>query len=455
MENPVSVGRAPGALPLIGHLLPLLRDPLGFVSSLPAHGDLVHIRLGPMPALTVCTPELTRQILLDDSTFDKGGPFYDRLREAVGNGLASCPHTAHRRQRRLVQPAFHRSRLASYTSVTTAEAVSVTGSWQDGLTTDVYLQMRNITTRSLIRAMFREFSEDLDSAALTEMADDVQMILVGMFARMVRPRLLNALPTPGGRRFRQARGRLYRTTARIISKRRSGGDGDGHDDLLSVLLNAVPPDGDRSQQLTDAEINDQLAIFIVAGIEATAATLAWALHLLALNPSVEQRLHAEVDRVLAGAAATHGHLSMLPYTSRVITETLRMYPPGWLFTRIATRDTHVGGHPVSAGTTVIYSPYLIHHQPDQYAEPERFDPDRWEDRPHPSHPAFFPFGGGARKCIGDQFSMAEAVVALATIAARWRLEPLAGQRVRPFAATALRPAGLHMRFRARELPTAP
>jgi cytochrome P450 len=153
--------------------------------------------------------------------------------------------------------------------------------------------------------------------------------------------------------------------------------------------------------------------------------------------------------VLAGAPAGFEHLPNLRLTGRVIAETLRMYPAGWILTRTVTTATHLGGYAVLPGTTVVLSPYLVHHRRDVFVDPECFDPDRWDRTPTPQRNAFVPFGGGARRCVGDQFAVTEAVLALATITARWRLDPLPGQRVRPAAAVALHPSGLRMRATAR------
>jgi pentalenene oxygenase len=329
----------------------------------------------------------------------------------------------------------------------TQETAAVTGSWSDGRTFDVYVEMQRIAARSFVATVF---ADTLTATALAEMLEDFGVIAEGIFRRMITPPLLNGLPTPGNRRYHRARSRLRGTMARVIADRRSGGTGD--DDLLSVFLDTPgSTEGDKDQGLSDAEIIDQLMDFFFAGIETTAAVLAWSLHLLTNHPGIEERLHAEVDDVLAGAAATFDDVPRLEYTRRVIDETLRLYPPGWLISRTTTADTRLGGHFLRAGTAIIYSPYLIHHRADQYDDPERFDPDRWSgpQRLSPSDGSFIPFGGGARKCIGDQFALTEAVIILATIAARWRLEPLPGSRVRPSMALTLSPQRLTMRVRPR------
>jgi pentalenene oxygenase len=169
------------------------------------------------------------------------------------------------------------------------------------------------------------------------------------------------------------------------------------------------------------------------------------LHLLARHPDIEQRLHAEADAVLGGEPVHHDHLPELQLTSRIITETLRLYPPGWITTRVVTTDTELAGYHVPEGTTVIVSPHLIHHRADLFPEPDRFDPDRFgPDGQTLPRGAYLPFGGGARKCVGDQFAITETTLALAAIAARWRLRSVPGSRVRPGVALALYPQGLRM-----------
>ncbi|MCX5390407.1 cytochrome P450 [Streptomyces sp. NBC_00094] len=444
MKDFPSIPTAPRALPLIGHVVPLLRDPLAFLNSLPAHGELVRIRLGPLAVVVVCDPELTRQVLLDDRVFDKGGPLYDRLREVIGDGVVSCRHQAHRRLRRLSQPAFHQARLPDYARAMTTCVQETTDSWSPGQVLDVPAEMMTTSSRIITATLF---SDTLPSTAHGRLVSDVTTVVKSLYQRMFLIPPLDRLPTPGNRAHLAARARLHDTVERIIAQRRA--DGADHGDLLSALVAAHDPEDDRPG-MTGAEISDTIVSFILAGIESTAATLSSALDLLARHPEVERRVHAEVDTALRGAPATHADLPRLPLTERVITETLRLRPPGWFFTRAVTADTHLGGHLLQAGTSVAYSPYLIHHRPDLYPDPEAFAPDRWAS-PHPRPPrhAFLPFAAGARKCIGDSFSMVEATLALATIASRWHLEHVPGHRGRLAAAVTLELRDLRMRVRPR------
>lgn len=436
-----SIPTAPGGLPLLGHLVPLVRDPLCLLRSLPAHGDLVRIGLGPVPAVVVCDPGLTEYVLRHDHIYDKGGPIYRRGREVLGDGLGTCSYSVHRRQRRLLQPAFGRDRIRAYAQETAEQATACTGSWRDGQILDVYSEMKQLTSAVMTATMF---SDTVPDATARQAGEDLATLVNSIARRALVPPQLDRLPTPGHRAFARARTNLRDVLGAIVTDRRC--DGTDHGDLLAALLSAHDADG---LGLTGPEIADQVITFFGAGVDTSATTLAWALYLIDRHPAVADRLHREVDTVIAGRPAHHADLPKLPVTGRIITETLRMYPPGWLFTRTVTEDTDLGGYHLRAGTIIVYSPYLIHHRSDLYPGPERFDPDR----PDPARGAFIPFGGGARKCIGNDFAVTGATLALATLTACWELHVLPGTHVRPARSTVLHPARLRMRATIRKHQT--
>ncbi|MFE4513643.1 cytochrome P450 [Kitasatospora sp. NPDC056783] len=422
---------APGALPLLGHAAALLHHPHAFVAGLPAHGDLVRLRLGPLRAYVVCHPELVRRLLSDDRAFDKGGPLLDKAREVFGNGLATCPAADHRRQRRMLQPAFHRDRLPGYAALMAEEIAAATAPWHDGDVIDVPAAMYRLTTAVTARCLFAAH-ERADSPPVHESMD---VVTRGVGRRLLLPLPgADRLPTPGNLRFRRARRDLREITGRLIADYRAAGT--DHRDLLSTLLEARDENG---RGLSDAEVHEQVVTFLLAGMETTAATLSWAWTLLAANPAVRERLHAELDTVLDGRPARHEDLPALPLTARIVSETLRLYPPPWILGRTATADTELGGHRVPAGTTLLYSPYLLHRRADLFPRPHRFDPDRWLTTARPSPGTYAPFGLGARRCIGDAFGTTEAVLAVATIAARWTIAPTPGRPVRPTRSSSLSP----------------
>ncbi len=410
------------------------------------YGGVVRIGLGPLSSVVVCDPELTRYILRHDRIFDRGGPLYDSSKAAVGDGLITCPHSTHRRQRRLLQPAFHRSRLPNYAEAMTAEIDAITGSWRQGQILEVYDEMKVYTAASVVRTLF---SGDIPDAELREMIGDVTTLCEGFLTRALTPPRLHRLPIFGGRAFRRSNTRLRAALAGIVAHRRT--EGVDHGDLISAMVAARDADGSG---LTDTEIMDQAATFFIAGTESSAATLSWALWLLDQHPEILERLHAETDTVLSGRAAVHADLPRLRLTANIVTETLRLKSPAWLLTRVITEDIELSGHYLPRGTAVILSPYTLHHLPALYPEPDRFDPGRWESTTAAQLPrgSYLPFGDGARKCIGDIFGQIEVVLGLATISARWNLRTLPDQDTRPALAIALHPRELRMRATARRSP---
>lgn len=414
-------GTAPGIFPVLGHGIALFRRPLAFLNSLPSYGDLVEIRLGPQRAWMVCHPELVHEMLKDPHTFDKGGPLYDRLGKLMGDGLVTCRQPAHREKRRLLQPAFRPSHVAEYTDLVTEEADAVCRAWPDGQDIPVTEAMMALTTRVTGRVLL---SDSLDDRTTAEVRDCLTAVVRGLFVRTIVPiDALFRLPTPANRRYRRALSRLHEIIDAAIAERRRGAD---HDDVLGTLLKAANGDG-PTRAITDQEVHDHLITLLLTGVETQALTLAGAFSLLARNPQAERRLHAELDSLLAeGRRPGPEDLPHLVYTRCVVSETLRHSSPGWLFTRVATKETELGGCRLPEGATVLYSPHLLHHDPSSFPEPERFDPDRWL----PGQPtaeqrrAMMPFSAGSRKCLGDEFAMVEATLALATIAGRRRLRHL-------------------------------
>ncbi|MEU1851283.1 cytochrome P450 [Streptomyces sp. NPDC019990] len=439
-----TVGTAPGIFPFLGHGIDLVRHPLSFLESLPAHGDLVEIRLGPQRAWMACHPDLVAQVLGDPATFDKGGPLYDRLRILLGDGVGTCRQRDHRRQRRMLQPGFRKARVADRVHLIGEEVESVCQEWRDGQVVDISATTLDLSTRVICRVLF---SDSLDAATAAEMRRCLATLVRGMFVRTVMPvDALFRLPTPANRRYRHASAGLRAIVDAVVAERRRGTVHTGRDDLLGTLLAAARGDGGETA-ITDEEVHGQVVTLMFAGVESTALCLSSALDLVGRHPAEERRLHSEADAVLAsGRPPGPDELPRLTHTRRVLTETLRLRPPGWLFTRATSRETRLAGHRLPQGATVLFSPYLLHHDPALFPEPGRFLPDRWLPgqaaavRPG----AMIPFGAGRRKCIGETLAMAEATAALAYIARHWRLRPVPGRRERLLPAASLGPRALVM-----------
>jgi cytochrome P450 len=433
-------GRAPGAWPLLGHIVALQRRPLALLDSLPAHGDLVEIRLGPRPAYVVCHPGLARQVLTDLRTFDRTGLVYARVRTAMGNGLASAAHQDHRRQRLVMQPAFRHEHLRGYVAVMRQEITAVMESWHDGDSVDLVEEMFTLTTTIALRALF---SSHLDPARAERLRRAFDTFLRGIYTRAVLP-LAGRLPTPGNRRYAKAVATWRAQVSDLIESYRQTGADRG--DLMSRLLAARD---EEDHGLSDTELADQIAVLMLAGGETTSAAVTWSWHLLTTHPEILVAVQAETDAVLGGDVADWDHLPRLDLTARVVREALRLYPPAWVLPRVCTRPVTLAGRTLPPGTMVVFSPYILHRRPDQHPRPTRFDPARWLT-PTPEHRAsYLPFGAGATRCIGEDFARAEATLILATTAARWNISPDPGTQLSPAARAVLVPRAFPVHLSAR------
>lgn len=438
-----AIPTAPGAVPLLGHLPHLIRNPLRYMETLPAHGDLVALRLGRKRVVVVCDPQLTHQVLVLDNVYDKGGPLFDAARRRIPHAVGIVPHGEHRRLRRMMQPSFHHGRMAGYGAIMTEQIDAATAAWRPEQPIDVVAEMMKITTRVVTSAMF---SASVSGDALAAMIDDSIEMLSGLMRDTALPGPLRRA-APGNRRYERAVARLRASMLEIVLERRA--DARDRGDLLSALLGgSIEESGER---MTNDEVIDQLVLFVLAGVDSTAQTVSWSLYELSRHPEIEAALHTEVDAVLDGGVARHEHLGGLDLTGRIISEILRLHVPSWMFTRYTTTDTELGGYPIPAGTDVVYSPYIIGLRPETFAHADRFDPDRWLPAQAGAVPreGYIPFGGGARKCIGQDFAVLEDTLMLATIAARWKLHALPDTRIGVSRGIVQRPQGLHLKVTAR------
>ena len=308
--------------------------------------------------------------------------------------------------------------------------------WSDGRTIDLQAEMMRLTLEIVAKALF---GAELGGES-AEVGEAMETLMHCFIASTSSPIIVPRwLPTPNNLRVAGAIRRLDRVLYQIIARRRESGGEDGGD-LLSMLLHAQ--DEESGRRMTDRQLRDECMTLFLAGHETTANTLSWAWFLLSGNPEAEVRLHEEVDRVLAGRLPTLADLPALPYTERVVTEALRLYPPGWMLGREATEPLELGGYRVARGTTVFMPACVIHRDPRWYQAPEAFRPERWADGLMQRIPryAYFPFGGGPRICIGNNFALMEAALVLATIARRYRLRLSADAVVEPLPSMTLRPA---------------
>jgi cytochrome P450 len=429
---------APGRLPLLGHTLPMLRRRWEFTASLRPHGDIVQVDLGTMHTYVVTNPKVVHELLVVKGAQFRKGALFDKFLPIFGNGLATSNGDFHRRQRRMVQPAFHRDRIARYADTMARAVAELTGTWRPGEVRVVEEDAQALAVTIVGQALF---STEMGRLAIDEVRRSMFKVLKYGMIRALSPSFVEKLPLRGNHEFDEAIGRIRAIVLDVVREWRA--DGTDHGDLLSMLLMAQ--DAETGSGMSDEQVHDEVMTLLVGGIETTALALAWACHELAKHPEVERRVHAEVDEVLAGRPPTFADVGKLVYLRQVVNEVLRMYPV-WFLMRRALAPVELGGTTLPAGAEVIFSPHALHHDPESFEDPFRFDPDRWSPERAARIPkgAFVPFGAGTRQCVGNLFAQTEIVIALATVAAHWRLVPLRGKPVRVKFTSAAYPKGLLM-----------
>ncbi|MFE2549722.1 cytochrome P450 [Streptomyces sp. NPDC059355] len=414
-----------GGVPLLGSLFDLKSDSLGtYLRARHRHGDVVRITAGP-PGLRaelygVFSAEGAQQVLASESAnFRKDNAFYQELRDSFGNGLLTSQDEDYLRQRRLVQPLFTKRRVDGYAGAVAAETRAVVAGWEQapGAVVDVGEEMMRLALRAVARILF-----GTDVEATVDVVDRcfpviTEYVLRRGYSPANFPR---SWPTPGNKRAAAAMDELYAACDTIIAARRAGGAAAG-EDLLSLLAAASSTD---DGEFDAAELRDQVLIFLLAGHETTATSLAFSLHLLARHPEQQARARAEISRVLGDRTPQAADLDRLPYLTQVLKEAMRLYPAAPVIGRSAVAATEVGGLTIPAGADVILAPWVTHRDPRHWPDPNRFDPDRFTPEAEAGRPryAWFPFGGGPRACIGQHFSMLESVIALAMILRAYEFE---------------------------------
>ncbi len=430
---------------LFGSTRDIRRDPLHFGLEMAQHyGDIVRIRLLFWPAYLVNHPDGVKHVLQENQqNYHKDLYPYKILKPLLGQGLVTNDGESWLQQRHLMQPAFHRKRLAAFSTLMTDATVSMLDQWQRfaerDQPLDVAAEMLHLTLRIAGQALFNIDLSD-ESHTVGQAVATVNKLLSEYLSAPFPPL---SIPTPRSRRLQAARRTLDQVVHDIIVQRRQQHADTG--DLLSMLL--LTCDEATDQGMNERQVRDEVMTLLIAGHETVATALIWSWYLLSQHPEVERRLHSELDEVLSGHLPTVDHLNRLSYTRMVIEEVLRLYPPAWVFGRKAIADDEIGGYFIPASSMIVLSPYITHRHPAFWKHPEAFDPERFAPvqaagRPHY---AYFPFGGGPRICIGNNFALMEMQLVLATLSQHYQLRLVPGHPVEPEALLSLRPrAGLPM-----------
>lgn len=438
LEDKVAPG--PKGCFVFGSLSEMRSNALRFLTdSARQYGDVVRLDLVEVIYM-LNHPDYIQHVLQDNHANYKKGYFYDRLKVLVGDGLLTSNGDFWLRQRRIASPAFHKETLAKLQTSMVKRTTQMLDDWDNtyvksGETFDVAAEMMRLT---LGIAGDTLFGVDLlhGAEAVGEAASDALEILnIRGNSLLLIP---TAIPTSQNRRLMKAVKVLDDVVNGVIAERRKAG-AEAKNDLLQMLMDAT--DADTGEKMNDKQLRDEVMTLLLAGHETTAQALSWTWYLLSKHPAVERQLRKEIDS-LGGKPPTVADLPNLKYTDMVVKESLRRYPPAWLFSRTAKEDDVVGGYKIPKGATVMLSPYVMHHHPKYWENPEGFDPDRFSDEEHKKRPrfAYFPFAAGPRMCIGWHFAMMELVTCVAAIVQRVKLNLTPGFEVVPEPTITLRPA---------------
>jgi cytochrome P450 len=427
--------------PLVGSLPTLLVRQLRFLEAARRkHGPIFTLDLGIGNAVVLAHPRHVQHVFVDQArTYTKAGAVWDSFRATFGNGLTVSEGDFWRRQRRLLQPAFHSQRIAALGENMVTAIDRSLDSWEPaangGKRFDVADAFTDLTMQVAVRSMF---GTAVAAQEVERITTSFGYVIDHMLHHAMTAGLPAWLPVPWRRRY----GSAIRTTDEIVVEmiRRGRAARDGAGTVLQLLLDAV--DDESATGMNDAQVRDEVMSLFFAGYETTAASLAWALYELTQAPQLFERLEAEVDQVLGGRRPAAVDLPALVFTKNAMLEALRLYPPAYFVTRVAGSDDTIDGHDVAAGQTVAVVIYLIHRDPELWDDPSRFDPDRHDAAragARPKH-AFMPFGAGQHLCIGRDVAMMEGALALARMAQRFRVRARPGRvGVRP--RSVLRPSG--------------
>jgi len=418
----------PPGTAVVGHLPAFLRDKLGFLSRCATqYGDVVKLHLGAPTYLLNAAEDIEHVLVKNPRNYEKSPRLTSRRgKQLSGEGLLTTTAAAHLRQRRLLQPLFHRKVIARFAKVMVNTAQLTMRQWQPGTILNIAAEMMNLAQRVLVDSLLSQEPEDERQRFMAAVTIRREYMRYIFFSLLPFPEYW---PTVISWRYRQASRFITPFLLGAIQARRKTKEGSY--DLLSMLVGA---EYDDASSMTDKQVHDEALTLAITGYETIGEALTWTLYLLAQHPQVEQRLLAEVRDVLGERPPTVEDVPRLRYTEMVLSESMRLYPPTWIFVRIASQaDNLPSGVVIPAGAKIYLCQYVTHRNPRYFPEPEQFRPERFREDSGRAWPklAYFPFGGGPRLCIGESFALLEGVLVLAAIVQRWHLTLIPGQAVIP------------------------
>jgi cytochrome P450 len=423
-------------------------EPIGLFEFLAKEfGDVAHYKIGHMHILFLNNPEYIREVLVVQNDNFVKERTVQRMKMLLGEGMINSEGAQHRVQRKAAQPAFHRQRVAGYAEQMVTEAVAVRNSWREGQEVDLAQEMMRLTLRIVAKTLFdTELGGEVEE--LTEAINDV-MGMYNFLVALPAVEVLIHLRMPGVAGFAKAKRKVDEVVYRMIEAHRKRGEDSG--DLLDMMLRSEE-DFPAESGTANESLRDQVITIFLAGYETVANALIWTWYLVSRHPEVERKMHEEIDLVLEGRTPTVDDVPKLRYLEAVLAESMRLYPPAWAMGRRARNDFTLGDYRLPAGTTVLVSQYVTHRDPRNFSDPLAFDPDRFASGGRATFPkfAYFPFGAGARQCIGEAYAWTESILVLATLAQKWRLRLVPGQKIEPQALITLRAKhGMRMQIEGR------
>ncbi|MBI1871453.1 MAG: cytochrome P450 [Chlamydiae bacterium] len=429
-------------------LIQLLRNPIPFMMKMiHDYGDIAHFKLGPQHIFFINHPDMIQDVLVTHNKNFIKGQALNRTKPLLGEGLLTSEGELHLKQRRLIQPIFHRKNVDEYGAVMTEYADRIRGRWKDGEVLDISREMMRLTLLIVAKTLF---NRDVEAGEAVKIGEALNT-LVDAFKTMILPfsEFFEKLPLPGIRRLVKAREFLSSIIYEMIEERK--GSQEKPWDLLSLLLAAQDMES-GGERMSNKQVHDEAITLFLAGHETTSNALTWTWYLLSQHPEVEKKLHEEIDSVLKGKLPTMEDFPNLKYTEMVFKESMRLYPPAWAIGRRALSDYEIAGYKIPAKSIVGMSQYVMHRDPRYYSNPEKFDPGRWatEAQAHMPKFSYFPFGGGGRMCIGEHFAWMEGILLITTIAQKWKMILDPHQKIALQPAITLRPKyGMRMKLEKR------
>lgn len=408
---PIVPGRAAG----VGHLIELVRDPVGFLQSVRTEGDIVRIFIGPAPVYVMNSPDVIHRMLVSEAKKFHKGRLFDRATFVFGNGLLTSDGDFHLRQRRMVQPAFRDEYIAAWVGDITRAANARIDAWRPGKRIDVLTEMQDLALDIAVDTLL---ATDLSPEMRSKVHHATPLVVKGVITQMLYPQWVPPwLPIPGNRKFHRACADLRSVFDEVLASIHRG-ESRGMD-IFSLLCGAG--DEETGGRMDDTQVQDEAVTILVAATETTATTLAWLYYELGRDPELQRRVREQVVEVVGDRDLTHADIAKLTLLDQVVSETLRLHTPNWLLMRRTVEEVDVDGCVLPKNADVVYSPTTLHRDPALYPNPMTFDPSRWEGaRPQASR-SFVPFGAGRRKCIGDGFARTELIASAATFLRRRRL----------------------------------